>query len=190
MQSYPFDPCNCMRKRRHTAQYFECVSNIARATFAYDNYCLRHWNEENERTKTSNWVADHFSLTIVELLLTWMLYFHVWLQKNEEIIICREYYNQFGIYKRFRASLLEPRWNNLSNPETYPDPYQKSKMECFAKIVNFFSLTPQVRCLTEFWIRICIFFKLRMLIRLIQLTWKFNYFKIQTWWLNTSFNFE
>ena len=33
-------------------------------------------------------------------------------------------------------SLLEPRQNNLSNPEAYSELCQPSKMKCFAKIVN------------------------------------------------------
>ena len=47
-----------------------------------------------------------------------------------------EYYNQLGIYQLSCASLLEPRQSNLSNPETYSDPGQASKIECFAKIIN------------------------------------------------------
>ena len=27
---------------------------ITRVTSVYDTYCLGHWNEENEKTKTSN----------------------------------------------------------------------------------------------------------------------------------------
>ena len=38
--------------------------------YAYDTYCLRHWNEKmKERTKASNLIADYFSLTVVNLLL-------------------------------------------------------------------------------------------------------------------------
>ena len=35
-----------------------------------------------------------------------------------------------------RGSLLEPRQNNLSNPEVYLEPYQTSNMGFLAKIVN------------------------------------------------------
>ena len=37
---------------------------IARAT-----YCTGHWDKENERTKTSNLIVDHFSLIFVNLSL-------------------------------------------------------------------------------------------------------------------------
>ena len=50
-----------------------------------------------------------------------------------EIPIWREYYNEFGIYHSFHVSLLKTRQKNLSNSETYLEPYQKSKMECFPK---------------------------------------------------------
>ena len=38
--------------------------------------------------------------------------------------------------KCFRVSLLEPRQNNLSNPEAYSELGQTYKMEWFAEIVN------------------------------------------------------
>ena len=47
-----------------------------------------------ERTKTSNLIVDHFSLTFVNLSLAWMLYFYVWLQNNEKFLVRSEYYNQ------------------------------------------------------------------------------------------------
>ena len=59
-----------------------------------------------ERTKTTNLIVDYFSSNFVNISLAWMLYF-----------------------------LLEPQQSNLSNPEAYFEPYQTSKMECFAKIV-------------------------------------------------------
>ena len=75
-------------------------------------------------------------VNFVNILSTWMLYFHVWLQNKGKILMWREHYNQFGIYQRFRVFLLEPQQNNLSNPEAYSEPCQTSKMEFFAKIVN------------------------------------------------------
>ena len=57
-----------------------------------------------ERTKTSNLVIDHFSLTFVNLSLAWMLYFHVWIQNMGKFLIWSEYYNQFGIHQPFRVS--------------------------------------------------------------------------------------
>ena len=66
-----------------------------------------------EKSKASNWIVDHFSLTFVNLLLPWMFYFHVWLQgKNPKV--WSEYYYRFGIYQTFSLSLLEPRQNNLT----------------------------------------------------------------------------
>ena len=57
-----------------------------------------------ERTKTSNLVADHFSLTFVNLSLAWMLNFHVWIQNMGKFLVWSEYYNQFGIYQPSRVS--------------------------------------------------------------------------------------
>ena len=45
-----------------------------------------------ERTKTSNLIVDQFSLTIVNLLLAWMLCFHVWLQNKGKYLFWREYF--------------------------------------------------------------------------------------------------
>ena len=45
-----------------------CVKT-AYTTYVYDNYCLDDWNKENKRRKTANLVADHFSLTFVNLSL-------------------------------------------------------------------------------------------------------------------------
>ena len=88
-----------------------------------------------ERTKTSNLIIDHFSLTFVNLSLAWMLYFHVWLQNKGKFLVWSEYYNQFGMYPVY-PRILEPRQVNLSNPEAYSEPCQTSKMEFLAKLVN------------------------------------------------------
>ena len=61
-------------------------------------------NDENEGTKTSNWIVNHFSLTLFNLSLTWMLYFRLWLQNKGKILTWRKYYNQFNIYQRTRVS--------------------------------------------------------------------------------------
>ena len=51
----------------------------------------------------------------------------------------------------------------LMMPETYSEPYQRSKMECFAKIVNvkktinYFRKTLNSRCFTGFWICFWVF---------------------------------
>ena len=47
---------------------------------------------------------------------------------------------------------------HIWNPETYSEPSQKFKMECFAKIVsyNYFSKTIYLRFLTGFWIHLWI----------------------------------
>ena len=110
-----------------------CAASLMRVKNNLCPFCLwhllpGHWNEENERTKTSNWIAVHFSLTIVKLLLTWMLYFHEWLQNKGKFQVCREYYNQFGIYQHSLVSLFKPRQNNLSNPEAYSEPCQACKI--------------------------------------------------------------
>ena len=55
-----------------------------------------------------------------------------------KIKLCSECYNQFDIYQPFCVFPLEPQQNNLSNPQTYSEPCQTSKMKCFAKIVNGF----------------------------------------------------
>ena len=87
--------------------------------------------KNNMHHKTTSWIVDHFSLTFVNLFLTWMLYFHVWLQYNGKVLVCREQYNQFGIcqFSIFRVSLLVPQQNNYSNPEAYLEPCQTSKIE-------------------------------------------------------------
>ena len=113
-----------------------------------------------ERTKTSNLIVDHFSSTFVNLLLDWMLYFHVRLQNKGKFIVSSEYYNHFGIYQPSRLSFLEPRQINLSNPEEYSGPCRTPKMEfCensqWLKAVNFVCETIRLSCLTGFWIRIC-----------------------------------
>ena len=64
------------------------------------------------------------------------LYFRVWLQNKGKFLVWSEYYDHFGIYQHSRVSLLEPRQNNLSNPEAYSEPCQASKMEFFSEIVN------------------------------------------------------
>ena len=46
------------------------MEKIAHATYVYDTYHLGHWNEKmREKTKTTNLIADHFSLTLVNFLL-------------------------------------------------------------------------------------------------------------------------
>ena len=42
--------------------------------------------EMKERSKISNLMVDHFSLTFVNLSLAWMLYFHAWLQNKGKIL--------------------------------------------------------------------------------------------------------
>ena len=86
-----------------------------------------------EGIKTSDLIADHFSLTTVTLPLVWMLYLYVWLQNNGKFVFSSEYYNHTIPSPTY---FLEPRQSNLSNPDAYSAPYQTSKMECFAKVVN------------------------------------------------------
>ena len=65
-----------------------------------------------------------------------MVYFHVWLQNKEKILIWRENYNQFGIYQPSCVSLLEPQQSNLNNPEPYSGPCQASKIDFFVNVNN------------------------------------------------------
>ena len=39
-----------------------------------------------ERSETSNWIVDHFSLMFVNILLAWILHFHAWLQNKWKIV--------------------------------------------------------------------------------------------------------
>ena len=90
-----------------------------------------------ERIKTSNVIIDHFSLTVVNFSLAWMLYFHEWLQSKGKFLARSESFNQFGIYQPSYVSTIVELWDvNLSNPEAYSEPCQIPKMEFFAKIVN------------------------------------------------------
>ena len=59
------------------AQANTCATSLMRVknrkhhlflTLVFDN-CLGHWNEENERTKTSDLIVDHFSLTFAKHFL-------------------------------------------------------------------------------------------------------------------------
>ena len=60
-----------------------------------------------ERSETSNWIVDHFSLIFVNLSLAYLLYFHVWLQNKEKTLYLESIYtNQFGIYQKFECNLL------------------------------------------------------------------------------------
>ena len=74
------------------------------------------WNigtkKMKEIIKTSNLIVYHFSLNFGK--------FSVW----------SEYYNQFGMYQPSAKA------RQLSNPEAYSEPFQTSKMEFFAKIVE------------------------------------------------------
>ena len=67
---------------------------MAGATYVYDTNCLRHWNEEFERKnkniKFNFDIVDNFSLAFVNLLLAWMLYFHVWLQNKGNFLVWSE----------------------------------------------------------------------------------------------------
>ena len=89
-----------------------------------------------ERTKMSDLIVGHFSWTVVNLLLAWVLYFHDFRIMENSLLgvnTSQAVNNQFGIYQPSPVSLLELQQNNLSNAETYLKPCQTSKMECFAK---------------------------------------------------------
>ena len=56
-----------------------CLWHLLSGTFKQGK-----WMKER---KTSNLIADHSSLTFVNLLLAWMLYFHVWLQNKGKFLV-------------------------------------------------------------------------------------------------------
>ena len=66
-----------------------------------------------QRAKTSNLIADHFSLIFANLSLVWML--------------C---HNQFGWHQPPCLSLSKSQQSNLSNPEAHSEPCQTWKVEC------------------------------------------------------------
>ena len=86
LQSSPFDPCDRTRTRQHTRHF-----NSTR------HFSLWHLlsgklkeneriNKMRERSKTLNWIFDHFSLAFINFLLPWMLYFHVRLQNKGKVL--------------------------------------------------------------------------------------------------------
>ena len=56
-----------------------------------------------ERTKTSNLIVDHFSLTFVNFSLAWMLYFYEWCQDKGKSL--------GGVYTRPE---MKSTWNEIS----------------------------------------------------------------------------
>ena len=56
------------------------------------------------------------------------------------------------------------------------EPCHSSKTECSAKIVNGWKQTLHLRCLTEFWIRLCVTFNFY----LTKLSWEILYFVVST----------
>ena len=59
----------CAHATTHTSTLATSLMHvkIKCATSVYDTYCLGHWNDENEETKTSKLTADHFSLTLFKV---------------------------------------------------------------------------------------------------------------------------
>ena len=106
-----------------------CVKNIT------CHFCLWHLlsgtlEQRQKKEQLIILIVDHFSLTFVNPLLAWMLYFHVWLQNKAKVLVWRKYYNQFGIHQPSCVSLLQLRQSTLSNPRAYSASCQTSKMEC------------------------------------------------------------
>ena len=107
-----------------------CVKNITH------HFCLWHLlsgtleQRQQKKEQLIILIVDHFSLTFVNPLLAWMLYFHVWLQNKAKVLVWRKYYNQFGIHQPSCVSLLELQQSNLSIPRAYSGPCQTSKMKC------------------------------------------------------------
>ena len=84
------------------------ATSLKHAKSSMCHFCLWHLlsgtlelKTIKEWTKTSNWIVDHFSLTFVNLVLAWVLYFYVWLQNKGKFKVWSEYYNQFAIYQMF-----------------------------------------------------------------------------------------
>ena len=52
--------------RAHASTRTTSLMRVKNSTchFRFDTYSLKHWNEENERTKTSNLIVYQFSLTL------------------------------------------------------------------------------------------------------------------------------
>ena len=72
-ENYPVLSIWCVQSHLYMTAYMQlvwCVWKIACTTSLFDTYCLEYCNEENKRTKTSNWIVDHFSLTFVDLSFT------------------------------------------------------------------------------------------------------------------------
>ena len=98
----------CMQSHAHTLPHMPIVWHVSKL-HAPLMFMTLVWDigtkKMKDRTKTSNWMGDHFSLTFVNLLLAWMLYFHVWLQNEGKLLVWSEYYNQFGIYQPSLVSM-------------------------------------------------------------------------------------
>ena len=148
--SYPFDVCNCTCSTSTHATSLMFLKNITSLLFIIPIVWHTGMKKMKERTKTSHWIVDHFSLTFVNLLITSMLNLNVDFRIRGKVL--KEYHYQFGIYFFFSnwdspharlniyqpsfVSLQEPQQKNLINPEAYSETCQTSKMKCFAKIVN------------------------------------------------------
>ena len=103
------------------------------------HFCWWHWGigtkKMKERTRTSNLIADHFSLTFLNLSLAWMLYFHVWLENKGKFLVWSEYYNQFGIYQPSHVSM-----------------YLRTTLSQLKACVRYFSLFLKGQCVSWlFW---------------------------------------
>ena len=114
-----------------------CNTSLMHVKNSTCHFCLWHLNrtveEENERTKTSNYIVDNFSLTFVNLSLTWNLHFHVWLQNKRKILIWEKTIISLAYVPVYSLHLQQ---NNLNNPDAYSESCQTCKMECFAKLVT------------------------------------------------------
>ena len=126
----------CVRSHMHMPAYVLLVWYVSKIACTTSVFVWEIVTKKiKERTKTSNSIVDLF-LVFVNLLLAWMLYFHVWFQNKRKFLVWRESYNQFGIYQPFHVSLIELQQSNWNNPKTYLEPCQTSKMKCFVKMVN------------------------------------------------------
>ena len=130
-------PIACTHASTRTTSLMH-VKNSMHQLFMTLIFCNTGMKKMKEKSETSIWIVDHFSLTFVNLLLAWMLYYRMYdCRIRGKFWVWGKYYNQFCIYQMFLCiSLKEPHKINLSNPEACSELCQISKMECFAKIVN------------------------------------------------------
>ena len=104
---------------------------------------------ENER-KIKNIKLNNYllSLTFGNLLLAWMLYFHVWLLNKRKV--WSECHNQFGIYQIIPSIPLRTTAKQLKKSRGIFRTMLDTLDRVFYK-KTFFCKTLHLRCFKEFW---------------------------------------